>query len=100
LLSSKSTADLTEGFNAWTARRKGKKRNGVWGDAKGKFRTSGKGGSASVRGTRWYLADYTYGTLFKVSRGSVTINPLRGKNFILKAGKSKFVWYVSKKGDD
>jgi sugar lactone lactonase YvrE len=87
------SASVADSFEAWISRRRGKKKNGVWGDAKGRFRTSGKGGSASVNGTRWYVADYTYGALFKVARGKVTVDPIRGKNFPLKAGKQKFVWY-------
>ncbi len=77
--------------DAQIARRR--KRNGVWGDGKGKFRTSGSGGSASVRGTRWYVADYTDGTLFKVARGEVLVRPTHGECFILKAGQQKFIKY-------
>jgi hypothetical protein len=84
------------GFKAWTSRKRGKKKNGLWGDAKGKYRSSGKGGSATVRGTRWYVANYTFGSLFKVQRGSVTIDPIRGKNFTLKAGKQYFIFYKRK----
>lgn len=89
----RTTADLQRSFFAYTARRRGKKKNGLWGDAKGKYRTSGKGGTATVRGTRWYVANYTYGSLFKVTRGMVEINPIRGKNFNLKAGKQFFIFY-------
>jgi ferric-dicitrate binding protein FerR (iron transport regulator) len=81
------------GFKAYTAKKRGKKKNGLWGDAKGKYKTSGKGGSATVRGTRWYVANYANGSLFKVSKGSVTIDPIRGKNFVLKAGKQFFIFY-------
>jgi hypothetical protein len=81
------------GFQAYTAKKRGKKKNGLWGDAKGKYKTSGKGGSATVRGTRWYVANYANGSLFKVSKGSVTIDPIRGKNFVLKAGKQFFIFY-------
>ena len=70
-----STAELQRSFYAYTARRRGKKKNGLWGDGKGKFKTSGKGGSAAVRGTRWYVANYANGTLFKVSRGVVDDRP-------------------------
>jgi hypothetical protein len=91
------SASVADSFEAWTSRRRGKKKNGVWGDAKGRFRTSGKGGSASVNGTRWYVADYTYGALFKVARGKVTVDPIRGKNFPLKAGKQIFVFYKKKR---
>jgi hypothetical protein len=81
------------GFQAYTAKKRGKKKNGLWGDAKGKYKTSGKGGSATVRGTRWYVANYANGSLFKVSKGSVTIDPIRGKNFVLKTGKQFFIFY-------
>lgn len=88
-----STAELERSLFAYTAKKRGRKKNGLWGDGKGKFKTSGKGGSAAVRGTRWYVANYANGTLFKVSRGSVTIDPIRGENFTLKAGKSFFIFY-------
>jgi hypothetical protein len=91
-----ASADVAGSFKAWTSRRRGKKKNGLWGDGHGKFRTSGKGGSAAVRGTRWYVADYQYGSLFKVSRGVVTVDPIRGKNFPLKAGKQFFIFYKKK----
>jgi hypothetical protein len=91
------SASVAGSFEAWASRRRGKKKNGVWGDAKGRFRTSGKGGSASVSGTRWYVSNYTYGSLFKVARGKVTVDPIRGKNFPLKAGKQIFVFYKKKR---
>jgi hypothetical protein len=90
-ISTLSSADPFEG--ARIARKRGKKKNGLWGDAHGKFRTTGKGGSAAVRGTRWYVANYAYGTLFRVTRGVVTVDPIRGKNFRLKAGKQFFIYF-------
>lgn len=86
-----SSGDPFEG--ARVAKKRGKKKNGLWGNAKGKYKTSGRGGSAAVRGTIWYVANYQYGTLFKVKRGSVTIDPIRGRNFVLKAGKQFFIFY-------
>ncbi len=71
--------------------RRGKKRNGLWGSGRGRFRTSGKGGSATVRGTVWYTANYDGGTLFKVARGVVEIRPIHGNCFDLRAGQSRFV---------
>jgi hypothetical protein len=93
----RTSAELERSFYVYTAKKRGKKKNGLWGDAKGKFRTTGKGGSAAVRGTRWYVANYANGSLFKVSRGVVEIDPIRGKNFKLKAGKQFFIFY--KRGD-
>lgn len=46
---------------------------GLWGDGKGNFRTVGKYGSATVRGTIWWAQDTCGGTLFRVKRGVVTI---------------------------
>jgi sugar lactone lactonase YvrE len=88
-----TAASVAGGFQAWTARKRGKKKNGLWGDAHGKFKTSGKGGSAAVRGTRWYVADYKCGALFKTARGKVLVDPVIGKNFFLTAGKQKFIFY-------
>jgi hypothetical protein len=89
----RSAIATSAGFEAFISRKRGKKKNGLWGDAKGKYKTSGKGGSATVRGTRWYVANYEQGSLFKVARGSVTIDPIRGKNFVLKSGKQFFIFY-------
>lgn len=93
MVSPTSTARLAEGFDAYVARKRGKKKNGLWGNGKGKFRTSGSGGSATVRGTKWYVADYANGTLFRVTRGVVSVNPIRGKTFRLTAGKQRFIWF-------
>ena len=43
----------------------------LWGNGKGKFRTSGKYSSATVRGTIWLVEDRCEGTLTKVTRGTV-----------------------------
>jgi ferric-dicitrate binding protein FerR (iron transport regulator) len=69
----------------------------VWGDAHGKFRTSGSGGSATVNGTRWYVANYENGSLFKVSRGVVTVKPLHCPAFKLTAGHSEFLYLENSK---
>ncbi len=49
------------------------KNRGLWGSGKGNFRSEGRHGSATVRGTIWWTADTCRGTLFKVKRGVVTI---------------------------
>jgi hypothetical protein len=46
---------------------------GLWGDGKGNFRTVGKHGSATVRGTIWWAQDTCKGTFFRVKRGVATI---------------------------
>jgi Bacterial Ig domain len=61
----------------------------LWGNGKGKFRTSGKYSSATVRGTIWLTQDRCDGTLTKVTRGVVQVRDFRRKKTVsVKAGKS------------
>jgi hypothetical protein len=61
----------------------------LWGNGKGKFRTSGKFSSATVRGTIWLVQDRCEGTLTKVSRGTVQVADFRRhKTVTVKAGHS------------
>ena len=61
----------------------------LWGNGKGKFRTSGKYSSATVRGTIWLTQDRCDGTLTKVTRGMVQVRDFRLKKTVtVKAGKS------------
>jgi Tol biopolymer transport system component len=46
----------------------------LWGDGTGSFRTRGRYGAATVRGTRWLTADRCDGTLTRVTRGVVQVN--------------------------
>jgi hypothetical protein len=46
---------------------------GLWGSGEGNFRTVGKHGSATVRGTIWWAQDTCKGTFFRVKRGVATI---------------------------
>ena len=48
---------------------KKKKKRQLWGDGKGKFRTTGQFSSATVRGTKWLVEDRCDGTLTQVKRG-------------------------------
>lgn len=58
----------------------------LWGDGKGRFRTSGRFSSATVRGTRWVVSDRCDGTLTRVVRGSVTVRDLvRHKTVVVRA---------------
>jgi hypothetical protein len=73
------------------AKRK-KKKPQLWGDGDGHFTTSGNGGAASARGTKWFASDRCdHETLFRVRKGKVVIDdfdiPGR-KNRVLRAGKS------------
>ncbi|MGZ6645649.1 MAG: hypothetical protein ACXVFT_27915, partial [Solirubrobacteraceae bacterium] len=61
----------------------------LWGSGKGKFRTSGKYSSATVRGTIWLVQDRCQGTLTKVSRGTVQVaNFQRNTTVSVTAGHS------------
>jgi hypothetical protein len=73
------------------AKRKKKKRR-LWGDGDGHFTTSGDGGAASARGTKWFASDRCdRETLFRVRKGKVVIDDFDipgTKNRVLRAGKS------------
>jgi hypothetical protein len=57
--------------------------------ARGRFRTSGRNSSATVRGTVWITADRCDGTLTTVKRGAVAVRDFRRKRTItVRAGKS------------
>jgi hypothetical protein len=61
----------------------------LWGSGKGKFRTTGKYSSATVRGTIWLTQDECDGTLTKVKRGTVRVRDLKRKRTVtVKAGHS------------
>jgi FG-GAP-like repeat len=61
----------------------------LWGDGKGKFRTTGKYSSATVRGTKWLTQDECDGTLTKVARGTVRVSDFKRKKTVtVKAGHS------------
>jgi hypothetical protein len=61
----------------------------LWGNGKGKFRTSGKYSSATVRGTFWLTEDRCDGTLVTVKRGVVSVQDFKRKKTVsVKAGHS------------
>ena len=58
-------------------------------NARGRFRTSGRNSSATVRGTIWDITDRCDGTLTRVRRGKVVVRDFRRKkNVTLTTGKS------------
>jgi len=66
-----------------------RKRRRVWSTARGRFRTSGRHGAATVRGTRWFTEDRPNGTFFRVTEGSVLVREfVSGKKILLNAGDS------------
>ena len=76
--------------------KKGGGGRGLWGSGKGHFRTNGRYGSASVRGTIWFVGDRCdNSTLFTVRRGVVRVHDdTLGRNLNLKAGHR----YVARAG--
>jgi hypothetical protein len=76
---------------AATKKKKGPKSSlgKLWGNGKGKFRTTGKYSAATVRGTKWLTQDRCDGTLTKVVRGTVSVRDFkRNKTVTVKAGHS------------
>jgi hypothetical protein len=64
----------------------------LWGkDKGGRFKTSGKGSVATVRGTAWFTADTCNGTLTKVSHGAVKVRERgTGRSELVTRGESFF----------
>ncbi len=88
------TDKLSCGSGSANAAAKRKNRR-LWGDGKGRFRTSGSYSSATVRGTRWLVEDTCTATTTRVKRGSVTVRDFeRRKTVVVKAGKK----YVARRG--
>ena len=81
--------------SASTARAAAKRRakggqvaRGLWAAGKGKFRTKGRFGTASVRGTRWATVDRCNSTTIKVFDGVVDVlNHATGKVVAVRAGE-------------
>ena len=73
---------------ASAAQKKPKSRK-LWGDGKGKFRTKGRYAAATVRGTRWLVADTCTTTKVTVRQGSVSVrDDVRKRTVIVRKGKS------------
>lgn len=70
-------------------RRKGAIRK-LWAkDKGGRFKTSGKGSVATVRGTSWFTAERCDGTLTRVTRGAVLVRERgSGQRKLLRRGQS------------
>jgi hypothetical protein len=61
----------------------------LWGsDSHGRFRTRGRRGQATVRGTKWLTEDRCSGTLFKVARGAISVrDKAKRRSVLLHAGE-------------
>jgi hypothetical protein len=61
----------------------------LWGRGKGHFRTRGRNGAATVRGTVWLTEDRCDGTLVRVRRGLVAVHDFKKHKFVdVPAGHS------------
>jgi len=70
----------------------------LFGTGKGKFTTKGKFAAATVRGTKWLIADFKNGTRVSVERGIVSVRDLvKKKTVLVRAGKSYFAPKKKKK---
>lgn len=81
-------AGASSGGAAVSRRKKGGRK--LWGSGKGRYKTKGKKGSASVRGTDWLVEDRCDGTtFFRVKKGVVSVRDFaRKKTIRLKARKT------------
>jgi hypothetical protein len=89
-----STCKKGKAADATTAALSSKTLQLLHSSAKGKFSTKGKYGAATVRGTKWTIADRCNGTLVHDQTGSVSVTDfVHHKTVILHAGQS----YLAKK---
>jgi hypothetical protein len=59
----------------------------LWAKGKGRFRTTGRYGTATVRGTWWFTEDRCDGTRVKVQEGTVAVRDLvRRRTVLVPAG--------------
>ena len=54
----------------------------LFGSGKGKYRTKGFHGSATVRGTKWLVEDYCDGTRISVTQGFVDVKDFAAKKTV------------------
>ncbi len=72
-----------------TTSAKRKKVRRLWGDGKGRFRTKGRHGAATVKGTKWLTEDRCGRTKVTVKRGTVIVRDFaKRKNKVVKRGHS------------
>jgi hypothetical protein len=75
---------------AATKKKRSKKVVGnLWGNGKGRFRTTGRYSAATVRGTIWLTRERCDGTLTRVTRGSVSVrDKVARRTVTVRAGNS------------
>ena len=61
----------------------------LWGDGRGRFRTSGRYSAATVRGTKWLVEDTCAGTKTTVRQGLVAVRDnVRKRTILVRQGRS------------
>ena len=86
-LSSCRRASTNHGFRALASAARAGRR--LWGSGHGRFRTRGRYGSATVRGTVWLTEDRCDGTRVRVARGRVAVRDfVRHRTVMVNAGHS------------
>jgi uncharacterized delta-60 repeat protein len=68
----------------------------LWGSGRGRFRTRGRYGAATVRGTKWLTLDRCDGTKLRVVHGKVSVQDLLHPNRrpkLVSAGRKTFIPY-------
>jgi hypothetical protein len=72
-----------------TASARRKKVRRLWGEGKGRFRTKGRYGAATVKGTKWLTEDRCGSTLVRVKRGRVSVrDAVKRKTVLVTKGHS------------
>lgn len=75
-----------------TKRKSGLPRRRLWSDGSGRFRATGRYGSATVRGTKWLIEERCSGTFVDVRRGSVEVDDrTRHRTVIVSAPRSYLI---------
>ena len=80
------------GASATKSKKKSAPRRRLWSNGDGKFRTTGRYGSATVRGTKFLVEERCGGTFVRVARGSVNVaDRVRGRTVVVRAPRSYLI---------
>lgn len=82
---------LRAGASAGKRKSRGPRRR-LWSDGKGRFRATGRYGSATVRGTKFLIEERCSGTFVRVLRGSVDVEDRpRHRSVVVRAPRSYLI---------
>jgi hypothetical protein len=74
-----------------SASQRRKKSRRLWGEGRGRFRTTGQFSSATVRGTRWLVTDRCGVTETRVTEGTVAVRDFARRRTVLVRAGGKYV---------